>query len=120
MGKFLKRSICTNCGYCCDGTMFPAIMITRDVENGLDSEGNELKHIEDKLFVAKDRKTGKDCLYMELGCSKLKDKKCTIYEERPLTCKKFDCKLLKNYNSGKYTYQKCMNIIKKKIFYEFQ
>jgi Fe-S-cluster containining protein len=116
----IKKSICTNCGYCCDGSMFPAIMLTRDTETGLDSEGNELKHLEGKTFIAKDRKTGKDCIYMKLGCSKLKDKLCTIYEERPLTCRKFVCKLLKNYENGNKTYEECMEIIEKKIFYEFQ
>jgi Fe-S-cluster containining protein len=94
-------------------------MLTRDTENYLDSEGNELTHVEDKTFIARS-KNGEKGVYMKLRCSKLKDKLCTIYEERPLTCRKFVCKLLKNYESGKYSYQKCIEIIEKKIFYEFQ
>lgn len=27
------------------------------------------------------------------GCIYLKDKKCTIYEKRPLACRQFDCRL---------------------------
>jgi Fe-S-cluster containining protein len=114
-----KKNICIDCGYCCDDSFTKVILLTRDTKTGLDSEGNELKHVKDLTFLGIDRKTQNPCLFMRLPCPKLKDKKCIIYEERPLTCRKFDCKLLKNYNAGNKTYEEAMEIIKKKIIREF-
>lgn len=116
-----KKSICIDCGYCCDGSMFNLITLTRDTKTGLDSEGNELRHIQDKTFIVKE-KDGKEVIAMKLPCSMLggdNGKKCTIYEERPLTCRKFVCKLLQKYENGQKTYDECIEIIQKKIFWEF-
>ena len=83
-----KKNICIECGLCCSGTFFPVMVLTRDVKTGLDSEGNKLKHMKDLSILGIDGHTQKPTLFLKLPCPLLKDKKCTIYEERPLTCSK--------------------------------
>ena len=114
-----KKNICTECGYCCDGSMFNLIMLTRDCESGLDSQGKELKHVADYSIIVENRKTKEPTICMEMPCPFVEDKKCTVYEERPLTCKAFRCKLLIQYEAGKVSYNDCIEIINKKLMYRF-
>jgi hypothetical protein len=116
-----KPDICTECGYCCDGTMFSQVKLTNDVENGLDTDGNTVynESLKDYIHTSFDKKQKKSCLVFKQPCPMLKDKKCTIYTDRPFTCQQFKCKLLKNYNDGNKTYDEAMEIIKKPKAREF-
>ena len=116
-----KPSICIECGYCCDGTMFSQVKLTNDVENGLDGNGKSVynESIKDMIFESFDKKQKKACLVFKQPCLMLKDKKCTIYEDRPTTCQKFECQLLKNYNAGNKTYDEAIEIIKNPKAREF-
>lgn len=82
-------SICQRCGLCCDGTLFPvARLAPEEVEpakkNGLvifnqgDAQGAELP------CARFDRAT----------CG------CTIYDQRPRTCRGFECTLLARARTG--------------------
>lgn len=116
-----KPDICTECGYCCDGTMFSQVKLTNDIENGLDANGNSVYHenLKDHIFTSFDKIKKESCLVFKQPCPMLKDKKCIIYEDRPATCQSFECNLLKNYNAGNRTYDEAIEIIKNPKAREF-
>jgi Fe-S-cluster containining protein len=81
-----EQNICIKCGMCCDGIMFPYARLQTQESINPNYEFN-IKNNEQKVF--------------QLPCSYLKDKKCTIYQNRPYrVCDKFKCKLLRRYIAG--------------------
>ena len=87
---------CVACGMCCDGTFFHFVHF---------SDGDD-----QSLF---------DDVYDEDGrpaftapCQNF-DKCCTVYEDRPSVCRGFKCKILKQFEAGKLSYQKTMKLIMK-------
>ncbi len=70
--------ICQSCGFCCDGTLFRAVLLRPDELDRAKRIG--LRVLEDKGF--------------QLPCSQLKDLSCQVYEDRPSTCRSFECNLL--------------------------
>jgi Fe-S-cluster containining protein len=82
-------AICQRCGLCCDGTLFPAARLTAEE-------------------VAPMRKVGLAILEsgggvgFELPCPQLERASCScsIYEERPRTCRRFECALLARARTG--------------------
>ncbi len=70
--------ICQSCGFCCDGTLFRGVLLRPEELDRSKRIG--LRVHEDKGFL--------------LPCSQLKDKSCQVYEDRPSTCRSFECSLL--------------------------
>ena len=85
-----SQTLCTSCGLCCDGSLFGRARINK----------NE-SLITDYIFTLEQD----DPQGFRLPCSYLREKCCTIYEERPYKiCKSFKCKLLKAYQTEKITF----------------
>jgi hypothetical protein len=75
------ESICTQCGLCCDGSLFRAARLKDDDDRELmATHGIRVREV-DRQF--------------ELPCPCLVDKRCGIYDERFSTCRRFRCRLLK-------------------------
>jgi hypothetical protein len=73
--------LCTSCGACCDGTLFDEVPLERD-EVAL---GKRLS-----LPIVP---SGDDAA-MNLPCPALVDATCSVYDQRPSTCRTFRCELL--------------------------
>jgi len=72
-------AICKSCGACCDGSLHPRVGITLKEREGARKSG--LRVVQGEPFF-------------ELPCSKLVDKACSIYDDRPGRCRLFVCNLI--------------------------
>lgn len=79
--------LCTNCGLCCDGSLFSYVPLTSE-------------------DVGAARRVGLPIFDGEKGpafaqpCCMHRDGMCTIYAERPGTCSRYRCALLKGIEEG--------------------
>ncbi len=80
--------LCRTCGLCCDGTIFDYVPITK-------TESHRLMH---RLPVL--RATAERALHVEQRCVALGPRGCDVYAERPSSCSRFRCKLLRRVDAG--------------------
>jgi uncharacterized protein len=98
------QDICLTCGLCCDGTIFRHV----GFENG--------EAVQSSVFagcgieILKDAASGER--YFEQPCSAHDGRYCTIYADRPLVCRNFECKLLKACAEGKIEVAAALDVIK--------
>ena len=81
--------LCTQCGLCCDGTIYPKARAFPDDLTGLAEHGLTV------LGQGEDEK-----LAFALPCPRLKGTCCTIYQERFTVCRRFRCALLQRLDGG--------------------
>ena len=80
--------LCLACGLCCDGTLFQIVrMQPEDSPDQLAALGLRIRH------------RGTDC-WMEQPCAALKRLCCTVYDQRPVRCRKFHCQQLARLAAG--------------------
>lgn len=73
---------------CCDGTMFQIVrMQSGDVPAELGKLGLKIRCRDGEY-------------YMEQPCTGLREKRCTVYEKRPVRCRLFNCQQLGRLESG--------------------
>ena len=86
-------ALCTECGLCCDGSLFSDIELTSPRElSGLEVLG---------LDVEEDDNTSAGLLLQP--CGALKGTRCSIYAHRPKCCRTFECRLLRDVEQGTVT-----------------
>ena len=73
----------TDCGLCCDGTMFGSVEVTADEAERLATHGFEFQTDE-----AGDR-------YFRQRCCALKGSVCGVYADRPQRCREYACRVLR-------------------------
>lgn len=83
----IENDFCAGCGLCCDGTLFGQVRVTMD-------EGRRLSAIGHELFDQAGER------HFRQPCPSLKHGRCSIYEARPRSCQKFNCKLLERHHKG--------------------
>jgi hypothetical protein len=71
------EDLCIDCGLCCDGTLFGAVPLTHDDRARLEGAG----------LLKPGEPLDQRCRALE-GC------RCTVYAQRPLACRQFQCLLL--------------------------
>ena len=79
--------LCTACGFCCDGRLFSLAPLTADEATWARRRRLPL--------VSHSGKTA-----LEQPCGALEGTRCTVYEERPESCRRFVCLLLERVMSG--------------------
>ena len=81
-------SLCTQCGLCCDGTLFGRVeLLLADDVDGLKAHGFRIVDGPKPRFSQPCSALGPDCT-------------CRIYAQRPEQCRAFDCALLLRIQSG--------------------
>ena len=81
-------SLCTQCGLCCDGTLFGRVeLLPADDVDGLKAEGFRIVARSKPRFLQPCPALGADYT-------------CRIYAQRPQQCRAFDCALLLRVRSG--------------------
>lgn len=75
---------CTECGNCCN-SLRPGVT-NQEIERLAGMDGMKPRDFEDE-FVEED--SGQDKCLKDTPCKYLKDKKCTIYSQRPNACKSY-------------------------------
>jgi hypothetical protein len=81
-------ALCTACGACCNGTLFDEVPLARD-EVAL---GPRLRL---RIVAIGDEAC------MALPCPRLEVATCTIYPDRPSTCRSYKCGLLEDLEHGR-------------------
>ena len=95
MSPSLTDTLCTQCGLCCDGTLFADVELTGQAEAtrleilGLEIEDNE-----------------KPAGVLSQPCAALQGTRCGIYAHRPKCCRTFECQLLQDAQRGAVTVER--------------
>ncbi|NOJ80470.1 YkgJ family cysteine cluster protein [Myxococcus xanthus] len=76
-----RNTLCLRCGMCCDGTLFTHVSLQPEEALALQRRG---------LPVGA-RTDGSLALLQH--CSALDERTCTIYEDRPASCRRYHCQL---------------------------
>lgn len=96
----LTDTLCTQCGLCCDGTLFADVELVGRAEVArLEIMGME---VEDE-----GRSTG----LLSQPCAALRGTRCGIYEHRPKCCRVFECHLLQNAQQGAVSVERALEQI---------
>lgn len=91
-GTPLTDTLCTQCGLCCNGTLFG------DVELAGRREAARLEGL--GLDVDSD---DADVELLALPCAGLRGTRCGVYAHRPQCCRTFECRLLQQAQRGEVT-----------------
>ena len=104
-----QQSLCTQCGLCCNGTIFDFVPI----------ETHEKSTCQKYRIPFKTNKD--DTVSVDQPCPAF-DKCCTIYEERFDTCRDFECKLLLKTSNKEVSEPEALQIIEltKNRYHELQ
>ena len=90
MNPSLTDILCTQCGLCCDGSLFA------DVEL---ADSDEAAALEVLGLDIEDGNEGHGGLLLQ-PCRALKGRRCSIYPHRPDCCRTFECRLLQEVRRG--------------------
>src|SRR5262245_60924474 len=85
----LTNALCLRCGLCCDGSLFADVELATRETTTLEVLGLEIE----------DADAGEPALLLQ-PCAAFKRKRCSIYPHRPNCCRTFECRLLKQAESG--------------------
>jgi Fe-S-cluster containining protein len=85
----LANVLCIRCGLCCDGSLFADAELVARETTRLEVLGVEIE----------DADEDEPALLLQ-PCAALKRKRCSIYPHRPTCCRTFECRLLKQAESG--------------------
>lgn len=99
MSETAAQSLCTQCGLCCMGVIFADVEL-RDEKEATEMEclGLEIEEEEGRALLRQ-------------PCRGLRGKKCGIYAHRPDCCRSFECKVLKDFQSGEIGMTKALGTI---------
>jgi Fe-S-cluster containining protein len=88
MDPSLTDTLCTQCGLCCDGSLFGDVELAgRREATGLEILGLEIEDDGDREVLIQ-------------PCRALQGTRCSIYEHRPQCCRTFECRLLRDVRRG--------------------
>ena len=99
MSESAAQSLCTQCGLCCAGVIFADVEL-RDEKEAIAMECLGLEIEEED-----------GCNLLVQPCRALKGKRCGIYSHRPDCCRSFECKVLKDFQSGRINKFKALDAI---------
>ncbi len=87
--------LCGSCGMCCDGVLFHSVELqSGDQPRQLASRGVKIRKKKGVQFFLQPCSAHREDACQ---CS------CTIYEERPIRCRRFDCRQLRGVVAGEIT-----------------
>ena len=89
-------NICLSCGLCCDGTLIGFVQLQED----------EIPAIKELMEIEEVNDTG----FFLHPCKKYCNG-CTIYENRPRNCDKFNCGLLKSVQQKELSFESAVETI---------
>jgi hypothetical protein len=91
--------LCPSCGLCCNGVLF------RDVELETGDNATRLRTL-GLALARKGRKT-----FFQQPCACFDGQWCREYSERPARCRRFECGVLKRFQTGQLTEQAALTLI---------
>lgn len=82
-------TLCLSCGICCDGTLYGSVVIEPD-------EHERVRRVGLPVLANQD---GPELL-MRQPCVALTGVLCSVYQDRPASCARYECALRKNVAAG--------------------
>jgi Fe-S-cluster containining protein len=79
-------ALCQSCGLCCDGSLFGRV--------GLEPEEVELARRRRLRVLPRAEGFEQPCAALASPGPRLGERRCSIYDDRPLACRRFVCRLL--------------------------
>ena len=104
MAEDYIQELCLKCGMCCNGVIFADVRLQSVRESARVSALG--------LPISTPRSTA-NAPRLNQPCSAFKDCRCTIYDDRPSYCRKFECALLKSVGAGEEDIGTALRIIRK-------
>jgi Fe-S-cluster containining protein len=113
MAKVSKRAkpaelsfLCQACGLCCDGSLFGRV----DLETE-EVAGARKRHLR---IVGSGRSFEQPCCALVMDTRRGSDRRrCSIYEERPLSCRRFVCRLYDKYRRDGGSIEEALSVIRR-------
>lgn len=93
-----ESELCTNCGMCCDGTIYSWARSAADEGAARAAAGLDTLEPDGQSAFS-------------LPCPLLDGTCCTIYETRFHICRSFACKQLRNYRAGDVTFEEACSAV---------
>jgi Fe-S-cluster containining protein len=97
------QSLCQACGLCCDGT------ITFRVKVWTDDDIAPLAASGIQIYWDKNTRVFKQ------PCAAHKNCICTIYKDRPRSCRDYECRLLERFKGSEISQDEALGIIRKAV-----
>lgn len=91
--------LCMRCGLCCSGALFTYVALKED----------EVGWAERRRLPVLAR--GEEKRVFDQPCPLLVERKCVDYEERPVACRTFRCKLLRAFEIGEVEMAEALELI---------
>lgn len=101
--SLVASRLCEACGMCCNGVMFHTVILQPgDSAPALKALGLKVKERKEKRYI-------------EQPCPAHQNGQCTIYASRPVRCRLFECRQLKQVAAGEITEEVAMKKIREAI-----
>ena len=84
-----EDTLCLSCGICCNGTLYGSVVI----------EPTERERVE-RVGLRVLASDGGTELTMRQPCTALRGVLCSVYEDRPASCARYECSLRKSVAAG--------------------
>lgn len=92
-------SLCRACALCCDGSLFTRVPL-----------GVEEVVPEQELKVVRNEKGGRS---FPQRCAALSGCDCTVYDARPLACRRYECLLVGALRGGEVSLSEALVVVKR-------
>ncbi len=93
-----SEQLCTSCGFCCDGTLFTSVPL-------------EPAEVASSIRVGLRVLTTSDGPRVSQPCAALSHRECRVYEQRPTTCRTYQCDLLVALHGGEVSVDEARAIV---------
>ena len=91
--------LCTKCRLCCTGAVFADVELSGRVEaTAMECLGLEVEEEEGRFLLIQ-------------RCRAIGTKGCQVYDFRPVCCREFECKLLRDVESGAIELERALCIV---------
>lgn len=91
--------LCQRCGLCCDGALFTVTPL----------EAHEVEPLRARALLPLARKDGAPALAQP--CAALSGLRCTIYAERPASCRRYQCLLYGALAEGEVSLDEALAVV---------
>jgi uncharacterized protein len=93
-----SQGLCQTCALCCDGTIFSHVPIEPTEVASIRSVGLEVFDAENNAHFVQ-------------PCMKLENTSCSIYANRPETCRNFRCRVLRRLEVGELSTERAHSLV---------
>ncbi|MBJ6760738.1 YkgJ family cysteine cluster protein [Myxococcaceae bacterium JPH2] len=92
-------TLCLRCGLCCDGTLFTTVAV----------RPSEVEPLRQRGVPLVERADGSPALAQH--CAALEGRHCTVYAERPESCRRYRCHLLTALAEGEVSLDEALGVV---------